>query len=82
MTEPVYSVKHVLMYHIKLSKWLTNFNGVATKYLNNYLAWYSFLTIMKKFDGIKILKKLFTQITTTQLCITKQQIQDRKIEAV
>ena len=82
MSEPVYSVKHVFMHHIKLSKWLENFNGVATKYLNNYLAWYSFLSIMKEINNIKILNKLFIEITTKQLYMTKRLIQDRYIEVI
>ena len=82
MSEPVYSVKHVFMHHIKLSKWLENFNGVATKYLNNYLAWYSFLSIMKEINNIKILNKLFIEITTKELYMTKRLIQDRYIEVI
>lgn len=82
MSEPVYSVKHVFTHHIKLSKWLENFNGVATKYLNNYLAWYSFLSIMKEINNIKILNKLFIEITTKQLYMTKRLIQDRYIEVI
>ena len=37
----------------KLSNWLANFHGVATKYLNNYLAWYSFLFKVQKLTKIQ-----------------------------
>ena len=80
MSAPVYSVHHVFMYHIKLSHWLSNFHGVATKYLNNYLSWHCFLFMMKKYRGIKILNDLFIQFSTKNLAITKQQIQNRSIE--
>ena len=36
MSAPIYTVHHVLMYHTKLSNWLANFHGLATKYLNNF----------------------------------------------
>ncbi|MDY5212216.1 transposase-like zinc-binding domain-containing protein [Intestinibacter sp.] len=80
MSAPVYSVHHVFMYHIKLSHWLSNFHGVATKYLNNYLSWHCFLFMLQKYRGIKILNDLFIQLSTKNLAITKQQIQNRSIE--
>jgi len=30
-----------------LKKFIENFNGVATKYLNNYLAWHNFVNYSK-----------------------------------
>lgn len=30
-------------YHSRLKRWLCNFNGISTKYLNEYLAWFKFL---------------------------------------
>jgi hypothetical protein len=30
-------------FHKRLKDWLAHFNGVASKYLDNYLAWFRFL---------------------------------------
>ena len=34
-----YHIQNVNAYHSSLKNWIHRFNGVATKYLNNYLAW-------------------------------------------
>ncbi|MBU5336682.1 IS1595 family transposase [Intestinibacter bartlettii] len=82
MNEPIYTVHHVLMYHNKLSRWLSNFHGVATKYLNNYLSWYSFLFILQKTNKIGKINDLFIEFTTKTLSITQKQIQNRQVELI
>jgi hypothetical protein len=37
-----------LQHHKRLKKWMDRFQGVATKYLDNYLFWYRFLELNKK----------------------------------
>lgn len=44
----IYHVQHVNAYHKRLKKWMERFQGVATKYLDNYLFWFRFL------DGTRI----------------------------
>lgn len=39
----VYHIQNVNSYHSRLKKWMERFNGVATKYLQNYLAWFRYL---------------------------------------
>lgn len=36
----IYNIQRINNYHSKLKKFMDNFNGVATKYLNNYLVWH------------------------------------------
>lgn len=36
----LYHLNHVNSYHSRLKRWMRRFNGVATKYLRNYLAWF------------------------------------------
>ncbi len=38
----IYNIQHINNYHSRLKKFMNNFNGVATKYLNNYLIWHNF----------------------------------------
>ena len=33
-------IQNIRLYHRKLSQWISRFNGVATKYLENYLSWF------------------------------------------
>lgn len=35
----VYHIQNVNSYHSRLKKWMDRYNGVATKYLQHYLAW-------------------------------------------
>lgn len=43
----IYHIQHVNSYHSQLKGWMKRFNGVATKYLNNYISWFKWLTIQK-----------------------------------
>ena len=36
-------IQNVNNYHRRLKGWMQRFNGVATKYLNNYLTWFQVL---------------------------------------
>ncbi|WP_047155301.1 IS1595 family transposase [Aneurinibacillus tyrosinisolvens] len=46
----IYHIQHVNNYHMRLKKWMKRFQGVATKYLDNYLYWFRFLEVIKKLD--------------------------------
>ena len=47
----IYNVQRVNSYHSSLSKFMRGFNGVATKYLNGYLAWHNFMKYSKHSDA-------------------------------
>src|SRR5699024_2383354 len=36
----IYHIQHANSYHSRLKGWIRDFNGVATKYLQNYLTWF------------------------------------------
>ena len=44
----IFHIQHINSYHSILKKFIENFNGVSTKYLNNYLAWNNFVNYSKK----------------------------------
>jgi IS1 family transposase len=39
----LYHIQNVNNYHSRLKRWMARFNGVASKYLNFYLAWFRYL---------------------------------------
>ena len=43
----IYHVQHINNFHNRLKKWMEHFQGVATKYLDNYLYWFRWLDIGK-----------------------------------
>lgn len=43
----IYHIQHVNNFHKRLKKWMERFQGVATKYLDNYLYWFRWLDISK-----------------------------------
>lgn len=49
----IYNIQRINSYHSKLKKFMLKFNGVSTKYLNNYLVWHSFVNCMKEADAEK-----------------------------
>ncbi|MFC3344663.1 hypothetical protein [Paenibacillus abyssi] len=44
------SVAHTIRYHGELKYWLKRFDGVATRYLDNYLFWFGILELNKNQD--------------------------------
>ncbi len=38
----IYDIQKVSSYHSHLKYWISDFNGVASKYLDNYLTWFGF----------------------------------------
>lgn len=49
----IYHINHINSYHSKLKTFLRKFNGVATKYLNNYIVW-----VNNMIDGIEELMNI------------------------
>ncbi len=45
--EGIYHIQHVNNFHNQLKKWMERFQGVATKYLDNYLYWFRWLDLGK-----------------------------------
>lgn len=45
LKEGIYHIQHINAFHSKLKKWIDNFNGVATKYLANYMHWFKWLEV-------------------------------------
>lgn len=41
--EGLYHIQHINALHSNLKKWMNRFNGVATKYINNYIKWFKWL---------------------------------------
>lgn len=44
----IYHIQHINSYHGMLKKFMCGFNGVSTKYLNNYLTWHNFVNYAKE----------------------------------
>ncbi len=59
----IYHVQHVNQTAQDLKKWLETFNGVSTKYLQNYLNWYALKSIIN--ENQSPVKKTITMIATS-----------------
>lgn len=43
LSRACYHIQNVNGLHSRLKQWINRFKGVATKYLDNYLAWFLFV---------------------------------------
>ena len=59
----IYHIQHINSYHSNLKKFMRKFNGVSTKYLNNYLIWNNILNYSKETWTEK--KNIFTDFVFT-----------------
>lgn len=46
----IYNIQHINSYHSQLKRFMRGFNGVSTKYLNNYLVWNNLVNYAKESD--------------------------------
>ena len=59
----IYHIQHINSYHSNLKKFMRKFNGISTKYLNNYLIWNNILNYSKETWTEK--KNIFTDFVFT-----------------
>lgn len=73
----IYNIQHINNYHSRLKKFMGNFNGVATKYLNNYLVWNNFVNYAKETHAEK--KNILMRFAlTTTMNMTCEQVSQRE----
>ena len=65
-----FHVQHINAYHSVLKTWIRRFNGVSTKYLNNYLVWHNFVNCAKEgyTEKKNILESFVFTVSKTVLC--------------
>jgi len=82
MIDSVYHLQHINSLHSGLKRWLMPFNGVSTKYISNYLAWFKFLKISKKSKNSDRIKDMLINVATKETCITINTIRNRYVELI
>ncbi len=65
----IYNIQHVNNYHSQLKRFMLGFNGVSTKYLNNYLIWNNLVNYAKESDTEK--RNIFLSFVLTTLKTAK-----------
>lgn len=59
----IYNIQRINNYHSQLERFMSRFNGVSTKYLNNYLIWHNLVNIAK--EGYSDKKNIFLNFVLT-----------------
>lgn len=79
VVEKIYHIQHVNNYHGRLKRWIDlHFNGVATKYMDNYLFWHRFLELSKAMDKTEFKKNLLTHVLAIPKTTTVKDIRPVK----
>ncbi len=77
----LYHIQNVNDYHSRLKRWMQRFNGVATKYLQNYLVWFAFLdSVHFKTDGMFI-KQFLVESCVHPMTETNRTLRKKKFVA-
>jgi len=80
MIDSVYHLQHINALHSSFKIWIMHFNGVSTKYINNYLAWFKFLQLSKKNKKTDRIKDMLVNVATKETIVTRDTIRNRLIE--
>ncbi|AOT72998.1 transposase [Geosporobacter ferrireducens] len=59
--EGIYPIQHINAIHSKFKKWMDRFNGVATKYISNYMYWFKWLRLFENDKKIVKSKNFIVQ---------------------
>ncbi|GAA0864042.1 hypothetical protein GCM10008917_15960 [Paraclostridium tenue] len=70
----LYHLQHINALHSNFKRWIQPFNGVSSKYLENYLAWFKFLKLSKKNNKIDRIKDMLINVATKDTYVTKTTI--------
>lgn len=54
----IYHIQHVNGHHHRLKEWLEPFHGVATRWLDNYLAWFRFVDVRGHIEPKQLVSEL------------------------
>lgn len=74
----IYHIQHINSYHSMLKRFMRGFNGVSTKYLNNYLIWHNFVNYAKETSAEKQ-RILLNYALSTTMSETCRQITNRQM---
>lgn len=70
----LFHIQNVNSYHGRLKGWLYRFRGVSTKYLNNYLAFFNFLEIVKNKSDDTTVRKMLVESCLFPTSLTNRDI--------
>ncbi|MBB5887436.1 hypothetical protein HNQ37_000306 [Lactovum miscens] len=78
----IYHIQNVNSYHSRLKSWIANFKGVATKYLNGYIALFNFLDSISFDSTTNGIKELAVQSLTHKEYEMIETLRLRKVEII
>ena len=71
-------IQHINALHSNLKKWINRFNGVATKYISNYIKWFKWLQIFDTDKEIIKAKNFMVQSNVTHSYIKIKDLKNRE----
>ncbi|MCU9614805.1 IS1595 family transposase [Caldibacillus lycopersici] len=72
----IYHLNNVNNYHKRLKDWMDRLRGVATKYLDNYLYWFSFLQKSKKIEDKERINQMLLSACQNSNIITVKYLRE------
>ncbi len=75
----LYHIQNVNNYNSRLKGWMQRFNGVATKYPDNYLSWFQFIDIVKHRSDNIIISKIIVDSCLLPIIETYQSLRTYNI---
>lgn len=76
--EGIYHIQHINSVHSKLKRWIRRFNGVATKYINNYMYWFKWLELFENDKETVKVKNFMVQCNVAHAFTKTTEFRERK----
>lgn len=77
ISDPIFNLSHINSLHSRFKKWMKRFNGVSTKRLSHYLAWFQWIELNKGLSKHSSSKQLWKDALAcnvdTRICTIRAQ---------
>ena len=73
----IYHIQHINAFHSRLKAFMQRFNGISTKHLNNYLAWFIWIWTHRDIKDVRFVNNSLIESLSNEFVCTIRDIRNK-----
>ena len=73
----IYHIQHINAFHCRLKAFMRRFNGISTKHLNNYLAWFIWIWVHRDMKDVRFVNNSLIESLSNEFVCTIRDIRNK-----